>query len=246
MASLKQLAVCIGLPQSFSVVGHFFGYASPPPWNLAASQGSLPQSLSLLTHMKRLQQTHFHLNLIRVGASSFDGLLNAVDEQNLDCAVQITRDIYAAVGIGIGRVERWWMIQETSYETIDDDCEAEDLVDEYTVPNNGVDCFFVQMWVGTVAGLTPSGGDGVVVESRENTYLGTARTMAHELGHFFGLDTGGTDGVGHQNNTPSNLMCQSKSAKTMPSGEVAIPGSTQLNSNQIATIKAHDAMKGAC
>jgi len=185
MAGLRHFAACIGLPQKFSVVRDFFGYASPPPWTLAPSQNNLPQSLSLLAQMKRLKQKHFHLNVIRVGASSFDGLLNAVDEQNLDCAVQITRNIYAAVGIGIGRVERWWMIQNTSYETIDDDCEAEDLVDEYTVPNNGVDCFLVPLYVGLVAGITPD--DGVVVESRETDFLGTARTMAHELGHFFGL-----------------------------------------------------------
>ena len=211
------------------MVGHFFGYASPPPWNLAPSQANLPQSLSVLTQMKRVQQTYFNLNLIRVGASSFDGLLNAIDEENLDCAVQISRDIYAAAGIGIGRVERWWMIQSTSYETIDDDCEAEDLVDEYTVPNNGVDCFFVPVYVGSTNGIMPD--DGVVVESRENNFLGTARTMAHELGHYFDL--------GHQNGSPNNLMCQTKFANPMP-------GSAQLSSSQIDTIKEQDAMRDPC
>ena len=229
MASLRQLASCIGLPQNFSIVGHFFGYASPPPWSLAPSQANLPQSLSVLTQAKRIAQPHFNLNIIRVGASAFDGLLNAVDEQNIDCAVQITRNIYAAVGVGIGRVERWWMIQNTSYETIDDDCEAEDLVDEYTVPNNGVDCFVVPLYVGSTAGITPD--DGLVVESRETKFLGTARTMGHELGHYFGL--------GHQNSQPNNLMCQSKLA-------TAMPGSAQLGSSQVATIKAHDAMQASC
>ena len=246
MASLRQLAACIGLPGNFSVVRGFFGYASPPPWNLAPSQTNLPQSLSLLTQMKRLQQKHFHLNVIRVGASSFDGLLNAVDEQNLDCAVQLTRDIYAAAGIGIGRVERWWMIQNTAYDVLEDDCEAEDLIDDYTVPNDGVDCFLVWTFVSLTVGVTFDDSDGVVVESRENTFLGTARTMAHELGHFFGLKSGGTDGVGHLNNTPSNLMCQSKLANKISSGEVAIPGSTQFNFMQLVFIKSHVAMKEPC
>jgi Matrixin len=232
MASFKQLAACIGLPQKFSVVRHFFGYASAPPWSLAPSQASLPQSLSLLTQMKRLKQKHFHLNVIRVGTSGFDDLLDGVDEQNLDCAVQITRNIYAAVGIGIGRVERWWMISlddNTGYDVIDDDCEAEDLVDEYSVPNNGVDCFFVTMYLGKTAGIHPD--DGVVVESRDESFLRTARTMAHELGHYFGL--------GHENDKPNNLMCQTGKANPMP-------GSTQLNSDQVEEIKEHNAMKGSC
>ena len=231
MASLRQLAACIGLPQSFSVVGHFFGYASPPPWNLAPSQTNLPQSLSVLTQVRRLQQIHFHLNIIRVGADG-NGLLPAVDEQNLDCAVHVTRNIYAAAGVGIGRVERSWMIplsDNTGYDVIGDDCEAEDLVDEYGVPNNGVDCFFVPIYVGSTAGIHPD--DGVVVESREEDFLGTARTMAHELGHLFGL--------GHENDTPNNLMCQSKNANPMP-------GSTQLNSDQIEDIEDDDYMKAAC
>jgi len=118
---------------------------------------------------------------------------------------------------------------ETSYETINDDCEAEDLVDEYTVPNNGVDCFFVPVYVGSTAGITPD--DGVVVESREGNFLGTGRTMAHELGHYFGL--------GHENDKPNNLMCQSKFANPMP-------GSAQINGDQIDEMKEHDDMKAGC
>src|SRR4051812_5670610 len=128
MASLKRLAACIGLGPRFFVVGDFFGYRSAPPWNLAPSQTGLPQSLSLATQMKRLQQTHVHLNLITVGAS-------AADKQNLDSAVQVTRDIYASFGIGIGRVQHWFIPAESGYAVISDDCEAEDLVDEYGIGN---------------------------------------------------------------------------------------------------------------
>ncbi len=253
MASLKQLAACIGLPQNFSVVGDFFGYASPPPWPLAEqstnllSQTGLPQSLSLLTQMQRLKQTHFHLNIIRVGTDAND-LMEADDEQNLDCAVQLTRDIYAAVGIGIGRVERWWMIplaDNTGFEVIDDECEAEELVDAYGVHKGGVDCFFVRVIMNSLGfiGVYPGGSDGIVVEAREESFDGTARTMAHELGHFLGLDTGGTDGNGHQNNTPTNLMAQTK----IPQGAgISLLAATQLNSAQVATLKGHDLMKKAC
>jgi hypothetical protein len=226
VASLRELAGCIGLPDNFALVGDFFGYASAPPWNLAPSQNLLPQSLSVLTQAKRLQLTHFHVNVIRVGASEFDGLMNAIDEQNLDCAVQMTRDIYAPFGIGIGRVIRWWMIQNTSYETIDDDGEAEDLVDEYTVTNDGVDCFFVPLYKGGIGGITEF--DGVVVQSRvkskEGGFPGTARSMAHEFGHYFGL--------GHENGSPGNLMCQSTLANPMPGG-------TNLNDDQVDEMKTH-------
>jgi len=235
MASLRALAACIGITGDFRVVRNFFGYASAPPWNLApgSQQANLPQSLSLLTQMKRLQKTHFHVDCIRVGADG-NGLLAAVDEQNLDCAVQFARDIYGAAGIGIGRYDRGWFIplsDNTGYDVIDDDCEASDLVDEYSVPGAGVDVFFVQAYAGSTVGLTPAKGDGVVVESRETDFLGTARTFSHELGHFFSL--------GHENDKPNNLMCQTKFANAMP-------GSTQLTSGQISDVKDADEMKGAC
>jgi hypothetical protein len=114
MASLKAMARCIALddPNSFSVVKDFFGYASPPPWRLAPSQTDLPQFLSLLRQMQLLRQKHFHLDLIRVGAGA-NGLLHPIDEECVDCAVQLTRDTYATAGIGIGRVNRWWDLLTT-------------------------------------------------------------------------------------------------------------------------------------
>ena len=235
MASLRALAVCIGCPATFSIVGDFFGYASGPPWKLAPAgqQANLPQSLSLLKQMQRLRQKHFDLDLIRVGTDS-NGLLAPVDEQNLDCCVQMAREIYGAVGVGIGRVDRWWMIplsDHTGHDVIDDDCEAIDLIDEYDAPGGGIDVFLVLAWAGTTVGITPNKPDGVAVESREKDFLGTARSFSHELGHFFGL--------GHQNDKLNNLMCQSGPANPMP-------GSTQLNSDQVSDIKDSDDMHSPC
>lgn len=235
MTSLRSAAACIGVTGEFRVVRNFFGYASAPPWNLApmGQQASLPQSLSVLTQMKRLQQRHFHLDCVRVGTGA-NNLLAAVDEQNLDCAVQMARDIFGAAGIGIGRYDRWWMIplsDNTGFEVIDDDCEASDLVDEFNAPGGGVDVFFVQAYAGSTVGLYPAKGDGVVVESRETNFLGTARTFSHELGHYFGLD--------HENDKPNNLMCQTSQANPMP-------GSTQLNGGQVSDIKDHDDTTGSC
>lgn len=233
MVSIRQLAGCLGLPSDFSLLGNFFGYASPPPWTNADSQASLPQQLSVLTQAKRVQKKHVHLDIIRVGTDSND-TLPVADEENVDCAVQWARDIYANIGLGIGRVNRWWLIplsDGTGYEAIGDDCEAEDLVDEYTAPGGGIDVFFVDTYVGDTVGLTPAKGDGVVVESRTNDFLGTARTFSHELGHFFGL--------GHQNDKLNNLMCQSKPANDMPV-------SIQLTQSQADTVLAHSDVQPPC
>ncbi len=233
MVSIRQLAGCLGLPSDFSIVGDFFGYASPPPWTNANSQANLPQQLSVLTQAKRVQQKHVHLDLIRVGTDG-NGLLLPADEENLDCAVQWARDILAPIGLGIGRVNRWWNIplsDGTGYEAIGDDCEACDLVDEYTAPSGGIDVFFVDTYVGNTVGLAPAKGDGVVVESRANNFLGTARTFTHELGHYLGL--------GHEQAKPNNLMCQTQFANPMPA-------SIQLDQSQTDTILDHSDVRPPC
>lgn len=234
MVSLRAIAACVGFPSGFSVLRDFFGYRTAPPWTQAPSQVGLPQSLSLLVQIKRVRMHHFHLNGVRVGTGA-DTLLSAAQEQCLDCAVQITRDIYAAAGIGIARFERKWHIPlawNTGHELIADDDEAEDLVDEFTVPNDGIDSFAViDFQEAGVVGTTPAKSDGVVFELRTGNFSGTGRTLAHELGHFFGL--------GHENDTPLNLMCQSQFA-------AAMPASIQLSSDQVDDIEDDDHIKGAC
>jgi hypothetical protein len=228
MPLLSQFAPCIGLPRQFSIVSDVFGYASPPLWKMAVKpdgspQPGLPPVLSLATQIQRLGLKQFALNVIRVGTDP-KGLLSPAQEENLDCAIQVTRDIFSAAGIGIGRVERWWLIplsDNTGFEVIDDNDEAEELVESFTVPHGGVDVFFVKEYVGGTAGLFPWKGDGIVVESRLDDFLGTGRTMAHELGHFFGL--------GHENDDPTNLMCQSDPALKLPLG-------AHLNPDQVEEI----------
>ena len=115
MASLRSLAACIGVTGEFSVVRDFFGHASRPPWRPVSPDNVLPSSLSLLTQIRRLQQPYFNINVVRVGTNSdgifaaegVDDIDEAVDEKNVDAAVAVAREIYGAIGVGIGRVERW-------------------------------------------------------------------------------------------------------------------------------------------
>jgi hypothetical protein len=242
MASLRSLAACIGVTGEFSVVRDFFGHGSPPPWRPVSPDNLPPPSLSLLTQIRRLQQPYFNINVVRVGTNS-DGLFAAegvddidaaVDEKNVDSAVALAREIYGAIGVGIGRVERWHYISaaDTDYEVINSNAEAGNLVHQFSVGNDGIDVFVVFRYRRGVAGRHPLWGDGVVVESKETDFLFTARTFSHELGHFF-------LGQGHKNNEPNNLMAQTDNANPMP-------GSTQLNAHQAEKIKKHDKILDAC
>jgi hypothetical protein len=164
------------------VIGDFYGYFAAP------------QDLSLLTQIRRLQGKHVHMNLIRVGIESF----TAADEAEIDGAVQFTRDTYATVNLGVGRVTRWFITTDDANgrDNIGSDGEAEDLTNEWTVDNHALDVFFVLTYSGTTIGLSrvdgpcdkdAKGMDGsvVAIEGSANT---TGFVLAHEVGHYLGLD----------------------------------------------------------
>ena len=78
-----------------------------------------------------------HLNTIRVGVDNF----TVAEEEEIDSAVQITRNIYATVNIGIGCIEHFdiTVADANGKDVIADDAEAKALTDEWTVHN----AFFV-------------------------------------------------------------------------------------------------------
>src|SRR5262245_39737487 len=117
MASLRQAAQCIGLSGDIQVVRDFFGY-----WTGA------PKPLSLLTQLKLLQGKHVHLNLIRTAA------LQPPSLKTIDAGLQFMRDVYATVGVGVGRIERY-RVPQGGYEIVVDNDVAKDLFDSWSVPN---------------------------------------------------------------------------------------------------------------
>jgi hypothetical protein len=145
---------------------------------------------------------NFSINVIRVGSDRF----TATNNNTIAAAVGTTRTIYASVGLTLLRVQ-WYNIttaQARGREIIDSDGEASALTDEWTVPNNAIDVFFVRSYLSATIGISPvfgpcdknaKGMDGVVLELWGSD---TGLALAHELGHYLGL--------WHHDSEPSNLM----------------------------------------
>ena len=163
------------------------------------------------------------INIIRVGNENF----TSADLTTINNAVTTMRNIYATVGLSLRRVEHWIISVSSANgrDVIDNDGEAEALTDEWTVPNNAVDVFAVKLYVGSTAGLSPvpgpcdkdaKGMDGTVVELIGGT---TGLVLAHEVGHYLGLN--------HVTGDSTNLMFPS------------VPNGGLLTAAQGNTMKSH-------
>jgi len=190
MASLRAAAQCIGLSGQISIVKDFYGYRIKPS-----------VSLSLLTQVRLLQGKHIHLNLIRT--ASFDDS----QQKQIDFGLQLMRNIYATVNVGIGRIQRFFI--PPGHEVIGGNDEFHNLINEFSVPNASIDVFLVHSIVGA-AGKSPVDGscdkdskdDSGCVIGVENNADGLGLTLgqaiAHEVGHYLGLE--------HEDKLPDNLM----------------------------------------
>lgn len=220
MANLKQIASCIGVTGNFRVVRDFYGYAF-----------GTPATLSLLTQIRRLQGRHVHINVIRVGLESFTN----ADEQEIDQAVDFTRNNWAQINLGIGKVERYFIsnADANGHANINNDDEAEDLTNEWTVPNHALDVFFVLTYSGSTIGLSrvdgpcdkdAKGMDGsvVAIEGSANT---TGFVLSHEMGHYLGLS--------HVNDG-TNLM------------NPTVPNGGNITSSQGSDMRDHCFVRNGC
>jgi len=168
------------------VVRHFFGLRFVP----------LGKELSVSQQIERLHQPHFHFNVILVGADAF----STTEIKDVNRAVFDTREIYSKAGVAVGRV-KWFAIPVSSaggHEDIASDDEAVALTGSWTVHNNGLDVFVIRNgWFedgDERAGLSDQGAscdkdaDGSMSGSVVSVGgILTGSTMAHEMGHDFGL-----------------------------------------------------------
>lgn len=225
MYSLRQQMTCIGLAGSGRLYHDYFGYRS--------SVGPV----SLRRQARLLAGKHIHLNLIQVGIDQF----LPSDRQALDSALRYMRDAYSGADIGIGRALRYGIAtgDARGREHIGSEDEADDLTDEWSVNNDGIDTFFVLTYNvfksgGKVIGSAPvdgpcdkeDKGSGAVVEVR-SAFVGA--TLSHEIGHYLGLDHPSAD-----NANAEQLMYFDTSAGTV------------ITNAQRSTMGTHCSMRAPC
>jgi hypothetical protein len=203
MISLRQCATCIGLGTRFSVLRDFFGFRNKLA-EIGLTYVSLKRQLGLV------QTPHIHLDLIRVSDEPEDEF----SRRAMDIAVQVARDIFAQVGLGIGRVTHSALSGQDGarYEFVDSQWEFRHLLKRFRGPtDDAVDVFFVtaidygavgdrlgMAWLlptacnkdlyhydGCLVALTVDRIPLTGVGLEPSPEIGV--TLAHELGHRLGL-----------------------------------------------------------
>ena len=125
------------------------------------------------------------VNIILVGDYT------ASEQGTIASGASDAQSVYENFGLTFSSVQ-WWGIsnaQAGGYTVLNDEDEWDDLIDDWTVPNDSVDCFIVRgLWNG-FAGYSPQPGpaskdgwcttDGLAVEL-------SLQCLAHELGHYIG------------------------------------------------------------
>lgn len=198
MVSVRKMAECLGFSGRISVVYNFLGYRTE-------FKG---RNISLLRQIQLLQNRYFNLNIIRVGTINLLGTNNfsAADDEEIDSAIQTTRDIYAAVNLGVGRIRRYsiTVANAKGRDVITNDAQAASLTNEWTINNASLDVFVVlNGWAGTCGGCSTVGLSevdgpcdksatdrtmtGTVISIRSTATNVTGQLLAHELGHYLGL-----------------------------------------------------------
>lgn len=258
-ASVKAILGCIGVPTAgtVSILGQMFGFsrARVPP----DPDTSVTAQVSVLQLVRDLQGPHIHVNVIRVG---FD-TLSATDQdeafRKLDYAIYRTRNIYRPAGLGVGRVEHYFIdaADSNGRDDLGSEDEADELSDEWSVPGSGIDAFVVRNISDTdFVGISPVGGscdkgdkdDGLVAGEIGRDFESFSRTFAHEIGHFLGLEHNHGGGEDCDNcpsttNGCNNLMAQTRCANCCGSG---VRLAVLLTSGQGSDMRDHCSVRSGC
>jgi len=257
MASVKSIMECLGVDTSgtVSLLGSLFGFLrnrvpTDPDTSVIAQ-------VSIHDLIRGVQQDHIHINVIRVG---FDAIAATdLDEsyEKIDYAIYRTRNLYAQVNLGVGRVAHYSIsaAQSDGMDDLGSTDEADDLIAGWSVPDAGVDAFVVRNisdpdFVGKAAEIPgscdkESKEDGVVAGEIGRGFEGFARTFVHEIGHHLGLshNHGGDPDCPDTTTECNNLMAQTRCARSCGGG---IRAASLLRSDQGSTMRSHCAVRSGC
>ncbi len=254
MASVKSIMNCIGVDTSgtVSVLFHSFGFFRARVPADPCSPGTA--QVSLLDHLKSLKGEHVHLNIIRVGIDNF----TAAEVDKIDSAIFRARNIYRTVNLGVGRVEHYDVTSGAAggKDDLGSEDEAEDLTHDWTVPNNGLDVFMVDNITANpdFVGISPiegpcdkddKGQNGVIGGEVNRPTADIARTFAHEIGHYLGLEHnhGGRPDCPDTTAGCNNLMAQTRCAISCGGG---VCQAINLTGSQGNTVRDHCSVQSGC
>ena len=174
----------------------------------------------------------------------FSGAVSRDDVTKIQYAIQVARDLYAQVNLGIRRLN-WQRIpfaDANGYVNLADGGEAEDLTDDWNGVGGGLDVFWVQS-IGDAGGWSNTEGPcdkdskdgrtGAVLEVSGGRRF-TGILLGHEVGHYLGLSHA---------TTKTNMM----GADANDDGIGEIDGnSTAITASQGTTMRRHCSISGPC
>lgn len=249
--SVRDILDCVGVDISGETSVLFDGFGFIRGRVPTDPDGSVTAEVSLLDHVRGMQGEHVNLNVIRVGFDARPAANQDDDLEKLDYAVYKTRNIYEQVNVGVGRVQHWF-ITAADADGADDlgsAGEADDLEDDWSVDNDGIDCFVVRNISASFVGRSPVGGncdkggkdDGLTGGEINRGDDAIARTFAHEVGHFLTLSHNHGDQPDCPDTTAgqNNLMAQTRCA-------LSTRNSTLLTSGQGSDMRGHCASRDDC
>ena len=250
---LKQtLAAELKLPGTVGAAWHLFGFRRR---RVPTGPGDFPRrpTVSLLGLLRGIAGDHVNLNVFRVGADQFTD----ADHHRADFALFRVREVFDAAGLRMGRLAHY-DIATADADGLDAPTSTADLIRlsrKWRGYKDAIDVFFPRAMSVTVtidgktySALGRSAIDGpcdgkVVGDDMSGAVCGlwwsfdeTARTFAHEVGHYLGLEHNHGDDCPTSSAAQDNLMAQSRCASS-------IRDSVDLTRAQGRTARSHCAVR---